>query len=677
MQDQLQGRPVYWNVINQPAHLNLKDFKDVSPGALGDPNTYINAYYPNPWWQIYNSRSKTNSKDLVTSLELNYKFLDWLNVTVRSGISQTKAEAPAFVNAIDYAPYAVNDPWGGGNIASSYVQRDYQYEIINAKYSDWNSDAFLTIKKKWNKYSLNFIAGGNFRKRDTDGDWYYNEAYGRIGGVKRVDDPRGGGFLPFAYKRRDFGAYGDVTLGYDDWVFLHGSFRNDWLSVLDQDNRTFNYPSADIALVLHEKIEALKNSATISFLKVRAGYAVTGNVSLGSRAGFGALGGLIVPSYGAYNIYPTVGNGAGFPYNSLDGFTQSNLKVQDGLRPEKNRSFEAGFELGLFRDRIRLEAVAYRQSAIDQTVQLATATSSGTTALLANSGEILNRGLEFDLKLTPFIRLGKFKWNLNVNAAILDNKIKSINSSLGLNEIQLAGSPNGFFGGGIFAIAGQDYPSIKTTDFKRDPQGRIIVDAASGLPTVDPVLKVFGNTNYKHRLGITSQMNFGGISLNVVAEYRGGAKIWNAVGADMDFTGVSGNSAQNRQRFVIPNSVYDDGTGKLVPNTDITIPDGGIGWWASFYNRIGAPYVNSAAFWKLREVNLGYDLPAKWLGGGKVIKRVNVALIGRNLLMLRPATNIWTDPEFSDSGIGNAVGTTSVNQTPPTRIFGFSINVTL
>jgi len=64
------------------------------------------------------------------------------------------------------------------------------------------------------------------------------------------------------------------------------------------------------------------------------------------------------------------------------------------------------------------------------------------------------------------------------------------------------------------------------------------------------------------------------------------------------------------------------------------------------------------------------------LGKLKVIQAASLTLSGRNLLMFRPKDNIWTDPEFSNAGVDNAVGLTNIFQTPPTRIFGATLNVT-
>jgi hypothetical protein len=85
--------------------------------------------------------------------------------------------------------------------------------------------------------------------------------------------------------------------------------------------------------------------------------------------------------------------------------------------------------------------------------------------------------------------------------------------------------------------------------------------------------------------------------------------------------------------------------------------------------------VISAAAWKLREVAITYDFPQNWLTSTKYIKQVSLTASGRNLIMLRPSTNKWTDPEFNED-TGNDIGRTSENQAPPTRIFSATLSVT-
>ena len=153
------------------------------------------------------------------------------------------------------------------------------------------------------------------------------------------------------------------------------------------------------------------------------------------------------------------------------------------------------------------------------------------------------------------------------------------------------------------------------TDFNRDPNGHIIVDGTTGLPSINPNPVDAGNTNYKYFLGLSPSLSYKGFTLRAVFDYRGGAKILNEVGNAMDFAGISSSDATNRQAFVIPNSVIETSPKNFTPNTNVPITSGFGGlpvpifWWANFYNQVGMAYVTSADFWKLRELVLSYDFP--------------------------------------------------------------------
>ncbi len=184
-----------------------------------------------------------------------------------------------------------------------------------------------------------------------------------------------------------------------------------------------------------------------------------------------------------------------------------------------------------------------------------------------------------------------------------------------------------------------------------------------------------------HIFGVTTNFTYKGFTLNAVAEYRSGNVIDNWVGNRLDFTGTSWHSAQNgRQNFVIPNSVINTGTADApvyIPNTNVITRNASRLLWTGtpLYTQQSG-YLTSAAFWKLREVSLNYNIPVKNILGG-VIKDAQVGIVGRNLIMLRPSSNVWTDPEFNTrSGNSNAVGFTNEFQTPPTRIYGFSVKLT-
>ena len=102
---------------------------------------------------------------------------------------------------------------------------------------------------------------------------------------------------------------------------------------------------------------------------------------------------------------------------------------------------------------------------------------------------------------------------------------------------------------------------------------------------------------------------------------------------------------------------------------------GGYGFWSqtSYNTGVNSNYLCSGAFVKLRELALTYTLSPS-LFTNKGIKGMSVAITGRNLMTWLPKTNQWTDPEFSNT-TGNAQGVNTLDNTPPTRIFG--ANVTL
>jgi hypothetical protein len=177
--------------------------------------------------------------------------------------------------------------------------------------------------------------------------------------------------------------------------------------------------------------------------------------------------------------------------------------------------------------------------------------------------------------------------------------------------------------------------------------------------------------------GITPSYSLGAFAVSMTWDFKGGHNFYSGMGADEDFAGISARSAEyGRQRFIFPNSVYWDGS-KYVPNTNIQVQDGNAGFWTggATNTAIGTNYYASADAWRLREVNISYTIPQKWIGNGKVIKRLTVSAVGKNLVLLTPKSNQWGDPEFNSATGANTFGLASSFQTPSSRLFGGSITV--
>ncbi len=646
-----QGRPVYWNILNTPAQVDLTNYKDLVNNKFANPNGYFNAYYPNPYWQLNNSRVINRKENVLGSALISVNPAPWIDISYRAGLTYSSNAGNSYRNGVTYNSYMKTDPWAAGHMATgspyagvsadgienSMILTGDLLVQLNHKIGDLSGKMILGNSMYSNKYRYVGVANNSLVI-----PLLYNIA-------NRTGEP---GVGETVLNRNSMGLFADLTIGYKDFAFLHASARNDWDSRLTKDNRSFFYPGVDLSVVLSDAIPALKDNSFLSFAKVRGGWSQTGQISLNNW----------------YATIPSFGQATGFPFGTTAGFSLSTTLSNPLLRPELTTEVEGGFELSFIKNRFHVEVNAYQSNTKDQTIPATISLATGYASAYINAGELQTNGLETDFKLTPLLSLGDLAWNLTVSYAHNTSKVISIMQDL--NELPI--------GDVSYAIVGQQFPAIKVTDVKRDPDGHIIVDPSTGYPIKDPALKQMGHGNPNDILGIVNTLSYKGLNLNIVVDYRGGNVIDNWMGNSLDFTGTSWHSAQNgRQNFVIPNSVIETSPGVFTPNTDVVVKNAGrLFWTGADYQGVQSTYLTSAAFWKLREISLSYDVPVKNIFGG-FIKAAQVGVVGRNLLMLRPKTNIWTDPEFNQqSGASNALGYTTVDQTPPTRIYGFSVKLT-
>lgn len=656
--DFFQQRPVYWNLLNTPAHVPITQYEDIN-SKFGDVNGYYNAYYPNPYWQLNHSRNISKTDDLLGSLSVAVKPAEWVELSYRTGLTYTTKAINYFRDEATFNNYNVSDPWGASHMASGH-----QVWTGNAGDQLWNQysitgDFLATFNKKLiNSISSKLIIGTStysYKYRLVKNDATslvvpnnYNIS-NRVGGANVLGEMK---------DRNSIGAFVDLSLGYKNMAFIHASGRNDWDSRLVKNNRSFFYPAIDGSVILTEIISALKNQNIVNYAKLRGGWSQTGMVTLNNY----------------YATLPSFIPGEGFPLGQ-PGYALSTNLSNPNLKPEITSEMEAGLELSFLQSKYHFEISLFKTNTKDQTIPASISPTTGYTRAYINAGELETKGIEMDLRFTPVLELGKFNWSASINYSYTINEVISIMPGL-INELPITDIFNN--SSASYAVVGEQYPSIKVTDVKRDNEGRIVVNPITGMPIKETKLSTVGHGNPNHILGINNTFTYKGFTINALAEYRNGNVIFYRSGRDLDFTGVSWHSAQNgRQSFVIPNSVLENADGSFTPNTNVVVTDAGRELWTnSDYCNVDRPYVVSAAFWKLREVSISYDIPTSKILKG-YIKNAQIGLVGRNLLMFVPKTNTWGDPEFNNqNGNSNAIGYTTVDQTPPTRVYGFKVNLT-
>jgi outer membrane receptor protein involved in Fe transport len=649
-----QTGSIYAELMQTPASIQVTKYKDWRNDPFSTPDGYYNPYYRNPYFLLDNYRSYTRNDYLTASADFKIAPVSWLDFTYRIGITTRNNDGKGTADKYTYSDFAKATTHG------SYKKTDITGSVSESSFYSTRLTTELqgTVRKRFNDFNVKFISGATLRQ-DQSKSLSASVSGLVVPGVFNLSNTL---TTPSAseasYKARQFGLYGDLNVGYKGYVNVHATGRYDVLSVLNPENRAFFYPSVDVAISPMQLFTGLQNVHWLSALKLRAGWSRVGQVNLPGN-------------FGAYSLEPTFSQAYGYPYPNGGGFTLDNRIVSKDIKPEFTQGWEAGIDAAFWSNRINLNFTWFDTRTSDQTVTTAVSTATGFSSYLLNAARTRSSGLEVNASATV-VRNKDWELTLGGNYTyVINNKVLAITADI--NNISL--------GSGSYAFVGQPFPVIYSTAYKRDPLGRVIVDPLTGYPVRDDVNHILGSAVPVHILGLNFELSYRNLHLSAQGEYRGGYVTYMNNTTAFDFSGGGmATVAFNRERFVFPNSAIPDpaNPGKYMANTNITVRDGGYGFWTQAVRTgVAENYVASGAFWKLREVALSYDLPQRILVRTKFIKNVRVGIQGRNLFILLPKTNMYTDPEYSDNGSGsNGIGVAAIASPPPSRYYGGTISIT-
>lgn len=641
-------------IFSTQAHVPLTSYKDFVNNEFAQYNNYYNRYGINPYIALDTWRREGKDQNLITSLDLKLSPTAWLDLNYRAALTyqslitqnnQKRLTANSYgaKRGIDNVPQAVSVGSLVGNRLSS--------------------DFYASAHKTFGDFKVNVIGGTYVREvysKDTGVD-ASNLVIENLFNVSARPGELGG--YSIEKKSRLFSIYGNATVSYKNFLTLELSGRNDKTSVLDPSKNSFFYPGVSGSFVLTDALPAIK-SDNFNFMKLRASWNKTGNADINPyllNATFSQL--------------DDAGDPSGFPFNGLPGYSADRTYYDKYLEPEFIDSKEFGFEAGFLKNRISLDATFYTQDNTNQIVNVRVPRSTGYTFAYVNAASFKNYGVETQLKLTPLVNLGDVNINFTFNYSYNNSEVLTIYNNL--KELSIGG----YVMAGNQAVVGSPAYVFNATDYKRDGKGRVIVDIETGFPIVDEVNKKFGNTMPKHIVGLNPTVSWKGLNFSALFEYKGGYYAFNLIGNEMAWTGVSEMTATNhRERFVIPNSVYEDpnNPGKYIENTNITVYDAQEFFTSDNYRAVASNFITSAASWRFRELSITYDLPKSLLSKQNLIQGVSVGFVGRNLALWLPKTNAYSDPDYrgnNDFLTNNISGISNATVNPPTRTLGGTIQI--
>uniref|UniRef100_UPI003563BADC SusC/RagA family TonB-linked outer membrane protein n=1 Tax=Fodinibius sp. TaxID=1872440 RepID=UPI003563BADC len=580
-----------------------------------------------------------NTQNIVADVHTNIKFNDNLELRTMLAANVITQEQDQYSGRT--LPFLSRDQEGTASISPSQNE-NWQFENILNYSNDINEI-----------HSVEAMLGQSIQtshsSSSTAAAWGFLDDYFKYNNLGIADNPRPPNSSRSEYSMSSF--FSRVNYTYDSKYLATVTGRVDGSSKFGPENRYAFFPSAALGWRVSEE-DFLQNNSVISNLKIRTSYGHTGNSEISNYQYEAGLG-----------TYTAIFNG-----NRNIGVGVQRLANPE-LKWEVNKQFDIGLELGLFNDRVSIEADLYRRKSEEMLLLRPLPRTSGYANVFENIGSMENRGIE--LALTTYnVQGNDFSWSTDFNISINENEVLKLH---GGSDIETGG---GVHGGGA---------------------GSIIRE---GLPV---------NTF----MGFISQGTWNTDEAEEAAQY-------NRLPGDIKYKDVNNDGAINQDDRVPIGNGVPDGYGSLINtftyknfefNADIQFMYGNDIMWEAVHStedRVGianalgsvlnawTPDNQDTPIAQLRPTQAGYDTDndTHRMQDGSFIRGRNFTLSYnlpqdilsplsiRNLRIYATAQNLFTitefrgyDPEISTSGAPFSRGRAQYFEYPKSRTFVLGINL--
>lgn len=588
----------------------------------------------NPYWMVNTRNSISEEERAYGYISANYQIIDGLKIQGRLSLDRTKMKGTSKRMATTWNISAMED----------YGMYGQDLNWINEVYVD----ALLSYDKQIKDFSISATTGwtGHTLKGETQKLWAKattaNWKHDTMPTLINFFEPSvsQGNVSERSYtlsSNWDKGLLFTGQIGWQEKVYLEGSYRRDWYRAFKQYSyrgtpTNYGYFSVGANALLHQIVTLPE---VITNLKVRASYSEVGNS---------------IPNvlYNARNTDPLTG--AAVP---------SSYSYFNNPIPEKTKSFEAGFDISLFGSALNWD-MTYYNSAMHNSYL--TISDLGGLKKPVNAGVIRNQGIETTLSYN--LAFAKdWMWRTSVNFSYNYNKIEKTYTKEDGTSAKLEQS----IAGGKVMVRydeGGSYGDLYAQDFKRNEDGSIKL--VNGAPQLDTQNYVYlGNMNSKFNLGWSNTINYKDFSLYFLINGRIGGKVISLTEGMLDAVGNSQRTADARLAAEA-NNLYT-ATGEPA----MYMPDGQLVSIEKYYRQVGGntygtQYVYNATNFRLGELSLGYTF--RNLFGAS--KHLSLSLVARNLCFLYKDAPV--DPDLALS-TQNGLGAFDVFNMPSARSFGISL----
>lgn len=629
----------FGTIAQLPSSIDISQFRNTTD-EFGKMRWFVPENAENPYWSAKNRLSEDARDRFLLNGSIKYEINDWLSTEVKAGadIYTTTNESKLYSGS----PGNNTGRYSFGK--DSFIEKNFSFLVLASQ------------DNIFGKFGGSATLGGNIMGRSSNhingssGELVVPNLFSLNNGVNAAEINQG------STERRTNSLYGTFQINYDGYLFLDFTGRNDWSSTLNENNRSFFYPSVSGSFVFTDMLTKTGSDlpSWLTFGKVRASYATVGN------------------DLGAYQLYNSYWIGQDVNDNTTAG--TNDVLFNPDLKSELIKSKEVGFEGRFFQNRLGIDFAWYKSNATNQLIALPLDPLSGYTAKMVNAGDVQNTGIEVSLNGKIFNNPEGFNWDASINYSTNKNTIESLADEV--TQYKLGGFDNlsvlAVEQGGYGEIWGTRYSRVR--DESSPHFGKIIVDG-NGLPTTSGDKYKLGDQQPKAMIGFTNNFSYKNVSFGFQIDARIGGDIFSGSNLALQASGNAAETVVNGERAdIVLDAVVSDGSDGYVPNTVGVSPQR---YWTAVTARSGNLGINEANIYdatnvRLRNVNVNYTIPASWFGSSG-IQSLKLGVSANNVWMLKNNLN-GIDPESVFATSTNATGFEYLS--PPTTSSVF-LNVSL
>lgn len=598
----------------------------------------------NPFWTTKNNKFIQDVYRFYGSMAVDYKPFEGLSITERFGGDYYNDNRRQITRKKTF-----------GALTGSFFDR-------NLVGSEFNNDITISYSKNdlIEGLTAKVLVGHNVNQRDfkeitvNNSDLIIDELYNFTNAESTTTTND-------VSQKRIMGVYYDVSLGYNNYLFLNITGRNDWSSTLPKNNNSYFYPSVSMGFVFTELIP---QNDILSYGKIRANYANVGSDEAPYQLDF-----QYYPDETYFNQYVDPGT---YPHGGVLAFVgPGTIPPLNTLKPQNQVSWEIGGEFKFFGDRIGLDFTYYDTQTEDQILSIPISPSSGFDYKKINAGTVSNKGLEIMLTGTPVNTKSSFRWDVAVNFA--QNKNTVVELADGLEELSLT---SGWSGLVTKAIPGETF-GMYGTGYKRDPEGNVIINATTGVKVTEDNIRL-GDIYPDWTMGISNTFSFKGVRLSTLIDIRQGGVIYSNTVNDLRWSGLAIETLNNRGQSFVDKGVNEitDADGNVSYQTNTTEVRSMEDYWKDHaLTSIAESAIFDASYIKLREIVLSYSLPKKMLAN-TFLGSVRLGAEARNVWIIKDhVPHIDPEVNFFGSSLTGGEGV-EFGSVPSVRSIGFNLKCT-